>query len=170
MKKAFTLLIITLFSLAIVGDVFAEEMAKEGTVSGTVSYSCPVNVMMIGKDLQYTFDALGVYVTDSPESPFNNASVRILGSGVILKGVYTEMGSTTFTLPNGDQVFNVYESKGVGENKMKGTLTFTGGTGNFAGLTGQGEFDRCNVAKPAMKGTVQGYAKNKFTWKIEKAE
>jgi hypothetical protein len=165
-----TLLIITLFSLAIVGNVSAEEMAKEGTVSGTVSYSCPVNVMMMGKDLQYTFDALGVYVTDSADSPFNNASVRILGSGVYLKGVRTEVGSTCFTLPNGDQVFNVYEGKGVEGNKLKGTFTFTGGTGNFTGITGQGEIDGFNVAKPAMKGTTQGYAKNKFTWKIEKTE
>jgi len=153
-----------------VGDVFAEEMAKEGTVSGTLSYNCPFNVMMMGKDLQYTFDALGVYVTDSADSPFNNASVRLLGLGQVLKGANTEEGSICFTLPNGDQVFTVYEGKGIGENKLKGTLTFTGGTGNFAGITGKGEFDRFNVAKPAMKGTVQGYAKNKFTWKIEKAE
>jgi hypothetical protein len=170
MKKAQMMLILTLFLLATIGNVFGEEMAKEGTVSGTVSYNCPVNVMMMGKDVQYTFDALGVYVTDSADSPFNNASVRILGSGQVLKGANTEVGSMCLTLPNGDQVFTVYEGTGVGEGKMKGTFTFTGGTGNFAGITGQGEIDRFNVAKPAMKGTVQGYTKNKFTWKIEKAE
>ena len=63
-------------------------MAPEGTVSGTVAYSCPVNVMMMGNDLQVTFDALGVYVTDSADSPFNNASVRILGSGPVLTGLF----------------------------------------------------------------------------------
>ena len=58
----------------------------------------------------------------------------------------------------------------MGGNKMKGKITLTGGTGNFAGITGEGELNRLNVAKPAMKGTAQGYTKNKFTWKIQKAE
>ena len=35
MKKVLTLLIITLFSLITVGNVFAEEMAKEGKGSGS---------------------------------------------------------------------------------------------------------------------------------------
>jgi len=61
-------------------------------------------------------------------------------------------------------------SKGIGGNKLKGKLTITGGTGNFTGIIGEGEFDRLNVAKPAMKGTSQGYTKSKFTWKIEKTE
>ncbi len=96
--------------------------------------------------------------------------MRILGSGLVLKGAYTEVGSMGFTLSNGDKVFSVYEGKGIGKNKMKGKLTFTGGTGNFAGIAGEGEFDRLNVAKPAMKGTTQGYTINRFTWKIEKTE
>ena len=50
---------------------------------------------------------------------------------------------------------------------MKGTLKLTGGTGNFAGITGQGELDRLNVNWPAMKGTTQGYIKYKFSWKKE---
>jgi hypothetical protein len=170
MKKALMLSTLTLFLIVSAGYVFAEEMPKEGSTSGTVAYSCPVAVMLMGKDLQVTFDALGVYVTDSPDSPFNNASVRILGSGLVLKGAYTEVGSMCLTLPNGDQVFSIYEGEGYAANKMKGKITFTGGTGNFAGITGEGEFDRLNVAKPAKKGTAQGYIKGKFTWKIEKAE
>ena len=170
MKKALVLVFATLFLSVTAGYVLAAEMAKEGAESGTVAYSCPVTVMMMGKDLQVTYDALGVYVTDSPDSPFNNASVRILGSGLVLKGAYTEMGSMCLGLSNGDKVFSVYEAKGIGENKLKGKSTFTGGTGNFTGITGEGEFDRLNVAKPAMKGTAQGYIKNKFTWKIEKTE
>lgn len=170
MKKALVLVIATLFLSVTAGYVLAEEMAKEGAESGTVSYSSRVTVMMMGKDLQVTFDALGVYVTDSPDSPFNNSSVRILGSGLVLKGAYTEVGSMCLILSNGDKVFSIYEGKGIGGGKMKGKITFTGGTGNFADITGEGEFERLNVAKPAMKGTAQGYTKNKFTWKIEKTE
>jgi len=170
MKKAMMLSTLALFLIVSAGYVFAEEMPKEGTVSGTAAYSCPVAVMMMGKDVQVTFDALGVFVTDSPDSPFNNASVRILGSGLVLKGVYTEVGSGCLTFPNGDQVFWIYEGEAYEANKILSKMTFTGGTGNFAGITGEGEFDRLNVAKPAKKGTSQGYIKTKFTWKIEKAE
>jgi len=53
---------------------------------------------------------------------------------------------------------------------MKGKITFIGGTGNYAGITGEGEFDRLNVAKPARKGTTQGYTKSKIPWRIEKVE
>jgi hypothetical protein len=170
MKKALMLLTLTLCLIVSVGYVFAEEMQKEGTVSGIVAYSCPVAVMVMGKDYQVTFDALGVLVTDSPDSPFANASVRILGSGLVLKGAYTEVGSMCLTLPNGDQVFLTYEGESYAENKMLAKMTCTGGTGKFAGITGEGEFDRLNVTKPAQKGTSQGYSKSKFSWKIAKAE
>ena len=170
MKKVGTILIIMLLICAVTESSFCEELAKKGTASGTVAYSASVTVMMMGKDLQVTFDALGVYVSDASDNPFNNASVRFLGSGLVLKGAYTEVGSMSLTLSNGDKVFSIYEGKGIGANKMKGKLTFTGGTGNFAGITGEGDFDRLNVAKPAIKGTTQGYTKNRFTWKIEKAE
>jgi hypothetical protein len=167
MKKTLILLTAILLLLATAGYAFSEETAKEWTVSGTISYSSPLIIMMMGNDLQATFDALGVYVTDSVDSPFNNSSIRILGSGLVLKGAYTETGSVCFTLPNGDQVFSVYEGMGLGGKRMKGTFKLTGGTGNFAGITGQGELDRLNVNWPALKGTTQGYIKNKFTWKKE---
>ena len=170
MKKALMLLTLTLCLIVSAGYVFAEEMPKEGTESGIVAYSSSVAVMMMGKDLQVTFDALGVFVTDSPDSPFANASVRILGSGLVLKGVYTEVGSICFTIPNGDQAFFTYEGEGYAANKVLGKMTCTGGTGKFAGITGEGEFDRLNVTKPAQKGTSQGYSKSKFSWKIAKAE
>jgi hypothetical protein len=170
MKKALMLSTLTLFLIVSAGYVFAEEMPKEGTASGTTGYNSAVTVMMMENDVQVTFDALGVYITDSADSPFNNASVRILGSGLVLKGAYNELGSMCLTLSNGDKVFSIYEGKGIGGGKLKGKFTLTGGTGNFAGITGEGEMDRLNVAKPAMKGTTQGYVKNKFTWKIKKAE
>ena len=166
MKKALMLLVATLFLLVIVGNVFGEELAKEGNVSGTTAYSTPVTMMLMGNDAQLTFDALGVFVTDSADSPFSNASIRILGSGLALKGVYNEMGSMCLTLTNGDKIFSTYEGTGIGKGKMKGAFTYTGGTGNFTGITGGGEFERISVANPAIKGTGQGYSISKGTWKL----
>jgi hypothetical protein len=166
MKKIFIMSILTLFLSASGGYVLGEETAKEGAISGTLAYSCPVTVMMMGRDVQVTFDALGVFIADSSDNPFNNASVRILGSGLVLKGAYHEVGSTTYILSNGDKVFATYEGKSIGPKRMKGSIAFIGGTGNFSGITGQGDFERINVQQPAMKGTIQGYTKSKLNWKI----
>jgi len=165
MKKALVLVIAALFLSVTARYVLAEEMAKEGSATSTVSFSSSFTIMMMGKSYQYTFDALGVLVTDSPDNPFNNSSVRILGSGLFLKGAYTELGSRCITLPSGDQVFSTYKGKSV-EGKLKGNFTYTGGTEKFAGITGGGEFERFNVPKPAMKGTVQGYVKSMESWKL----
>ena len=163
--KAYMALILTLVLLITTGPVIAEEMAKEGSASATMSFNCPLTVMTMGKNAQYTFDCLGVLVTDSPNNPFNNASARILGSGLFLKGAYTELGSMCLTLPSGDQVFATYKGKSV-EGKLKANFTYTGGTEKFAGITGGGEFETFHVPKPAMKGTVQGYVKLKGNWKL----
>ena len=156
--KTYMALILTLVLLITTGPVIAEEMAKEGSVPATVSYSSSLTVMAMGKDAQYTFDALGVLVTDSPDNLFNNSSVRILGSGLYLKGAYTELGSMCLTLPSGEQIFAIYKGKSV-EGKLKANFTYTGGTEKFTGITGGGELERFNVPKPATKGTVQGYVK-----------
>ena len=90
MRKAMTLFTILIF--AINGLAFASETKKEGTISVTLSYNSPYKAMPMGKDLQLIFDAIGVAVADSEASPFHNSSVRIVGSGLVLKGAYTEVG------------------------------------------------------------------------------
>ena len=76
----------------------------------------------------------------------------------------------TWTMPNGDQVFATYEGKGVGAGKLKGSYTIIGGTGKYSGISGGGDEETFNVPKPAMKGSVQGYAKWTGTWKLPTAE
>jgi len=166
MKKTLMILILTLFLLATAGTVFAEEIAKEGSFSATSSYSSSYVVLPMGNNYQITFEALGLAVTDSEDSPFNNASVRILGSGLVLDGNYNEVGSVSYTLTTGDQVFTKYEMKGIGPGKAIGNFTYIGGTGAFTEISGDGEIKRTNVPKPAMKGTVQGYTKLTGTWKL----
>jgi hypothetical protein len=170
MKKVSIALIFTLLVLVVAGSAISEEKAKQGSMSVTTSYHSPVTYMSMGKDLQITFEALGPAVADSEQDSFHNSSVRLLGSGLVLKGAYTEAGSITWTMPVGDQVFATYEGKGVGAGKFKGNYTLIGGTGKFSGITGGGDLERFNVPKPAMKGSVQGYAKCTGTWKLPTAE
>jgi hypothetical protein len=122
--------------------------------------------MRMGKDVQLIFDAMGVAVSDVKESPFHHSSVRIMGSGLVLKGAYTEMGSSVLISPDGSQVFFQYEAKAVGPDKLKGSWTLIGGTGKFADITGKGMLKRQNVPKPAMEKTVQGYLKCTGDWKL----
>jgi hypothetical protein len=170
MKKVSIALIFALLVLVVAGSAISEEKAKQGSMSVTTSYHSPVTYMSMGKDLQITFEALGPAVADSEQDSFHNSSVRLLGSGLVLKGAYTEAGSITWTMPVGDQVFATYEGKGVGAGKFKANYTLIGGTGKFSGITGGGDLERFNVPKPAMKGSVQGYAKCTGTWKLPTAE
>lgn len=167
--KRFMLVFIILI-VAMTGFAFAGETPKEGTISITTSYNSPYTAMPMGKDLQLIFDALGVAVSDSEGSPFHHSSVRILGSGLVLKGAYTEEGSVVWTLTDGSQVFSTYKAKAVGPGKLEGSWTFIGGTGKFAGITGGGKMERVNVPKPAMKNTVQGYVKTTGNWKLSPSE
>ena len=60
----------------------------------------------------------------------------------VAPGIFPGFGSVTITAANGDQVTFDYEGfldALTGEGT--GTFTFTGGTGRFAGATGQGTFD-----------------------------
>ena len=170
MKNVSIALIIILLVLAAAGSAISEEMAKQGSMAVTTSYHCPMTHMRMGKDVQVTFEALGVAVADTEQGIFHNSSVRILGSGLVLKGAYTEVGSITWTMPDGDQVFATYEGKGVGAGRLKGNFTLIGGTGKYSGITGGGDEETFNVPKPAMKGSVQGYAKWTGTWKLSEAE
>jgi len=144
----------------------AEEMAKEGTISVTLSYNSPYKAMPMGKDLQLIFDAIGVAVADSEASPFHDSSVRLVGSGLVLKGAYTEVGSTVLNLSDGSKIFMTFEGKAVGPGKLEGSWTFIGGTENFAGITGGGQMKRLNVPKPAMESSAQGYIKVTGNWKL----
>lgn len=161
--KLYFLVVIASLMLVNTGQLSAAEASQVNSVSGTATYSTPLTVLVMGKDMQLTFDALGVFASDSPDHPFNNASVRIIGSGLMLKGAYTETGSAVYTLPTGDQVFTVYQGKSE-HKKFKGDISVTGGTGAFKGINGKGKFVRTNVAKTAKKGTTQGYLKLSASW------
>ena len=168
MRKVMTLFTILIFSIN--GLVFASETKKEGTISVTLSYNSPYKAMSMGKDLQLIFDAIGVAVADSEASPFHNSSVRIVGSGLVLKGAYTEVGSMVLNLSDGSKIFMTYEAKAVGPDKLEGSCTFIGGTEKFAGITGEGKTKRLNVPKPAMESSAQGYVKLTGNWKLPLAE
>ena len=165
MKKILIFSFVMMFCF-VSGLANAKEMAKEGTESGTMSYSGPVKLLTMGKELvQMNYEGLGVYIG---EGPMNNASFRFMGALQIVKGVYdNDFGLVVFTTPEGHKAFATYEAAGrIGAGGGgKGTFRYVGGTGKLAGLQGGGEFTRISL-RPSAEGTIQGYNKVKGHWKL----
>jgi len=139
MKKILIFSFVMMFCF-VSGLANAKEIAKEGTESGTMSYSGPVKLLTMGKELvQMNYEGLGVYIG---EGPMNNASFRFMGALQIVKGVYdNDFGLLVFTTPEGHKAFATYEAAGrIGAGGGgKGTFKYVGGTGKLAGLQGGGE-------------------------------
>lgn len=165
MKKILIFSFVMMFCF-VYGLANAKEIAKEGTESGTMSYSGPVKLLTMGKELvQMNYEGLGVYIG---EGPMNNASFRFMGALQIVKGVYdNDFGLLVFTTPEGHKAFATYEAAGrIGAGGGgKGTFKYVGGTGKLAGLQGGGEFTRISL-RPSAEGTIQGYNKVKGHWKL----
>ena len=129
MKKALMMLIFTLFLLTTVGNVFCEELAKEGTTTGRNYVSGTSTVLPMGEErLQMNYEGSGVSINDSGKGFLHNSAVYFIGSLHAVKGVFEETGFMVITPPDGDKVYSTY--------KGSGTL------GKLEGVQGGGEFTR----------------------------
>ena len=167
MKKALMMLIITLFLLATVGNVFGEEMAKEGLESSKNFVTGTAKALPMGKErLQLTYEGSGIYMSDTEGGFLNNASVHVLGALHAVKGAFEEdSGSMVLTVPDGDKAFVTYKSSGNLGKDAKGTYTYVGGTGKYSGITGGGEFTRLHL-QPPSKGMWSATTSFKGNWKL----
>jgi hypothetical protein len=168
MKKALMMLILTIFILATVGNVFCEEMAKEGTGSGHGIASGTWKAFPLEEGTFYmTWKQKGVGLSDSGESPFHNMSQNCAGISLYVKGVGSVIGYCIGIAPNGDKIlFQVtQENRKPGPGPHKGKYKYIGGTGKFAGIEGGGEYTSYSV-QPAEKGTYQSVTKSKGSYKL----
>jgi hypothetical protein len=146
MKKSLIILILTFFSLAAGGNAFCEEMAKEGTTTGKNFVSGTSTVLPMGEErLQINYEGSGVSINDSGKGFLNNSAVYCVGSIQAVKGAIKETGFMVFTSQDGDKVYLTYKSSGKFGEPHKGTSTFTGGTGKYEGVQGNGEFTLYNL-------------------------
>ena len=167
MKKTLMMTILTLFVLATVGNVFGEEMAKEGLESGKNYVTGTAKALPMGEErLQLTYEGSGIYMSDIEGGFLNNASVYVLGALHAVKGTFEEdSGSMVLTVPGGDKAFVTYKGSGNLGKDAKGTYTYVGGTGKFTGITGGGEFTRSHL-QPASKGVWAAITLFKGNWKL----
>jgi hypothetical protein len=143
MKKTLTMLILALFLLATGGNVFCEEMAKEGTTTSRNFVSGTSTVLPMGEErLQMNYEGSGISINDSGKGFLHNSAIYFVGSLHAVKGVFEETGFMVITPPDGDKVYSTYKSSGKFGEPVKGTWTFAGGTGKYEGVQGGGEFTR----------------------------
>jgi hypothetical protein len=144
------------------------EMAKEGTISGTVTYGGTHKVYPLDKEnFAYTYENFGVRVSDSKTGPFHGMSTHNIGITYFENGVGRLRGYIFNVDKDGDKVIIELTEEGVklGSNPVSGKGKIVGGTGKFKGIQGSYEYTRRSM-KPAAKLTHQSISRGKGTWKI----
>jgi hypothetical protein len=168
MKKTFVMVILTLFLSAIVGNVFSEEIAKEGSGTGMSIASGKYKIHQIEEGTGFvSWKQKGVSVRDSGEGPFHNMSQNCIGVQLWEKGVGSGIGYCVGITPDGDKILYQITQENVkpGPGLKKGKYKFIDGTGKFAGIEGGGEYTQYSV-QPAEEGTYQNVGKTKGSYKL----
>jgi hypothetical protein len=166
-KKAITVLALSVVVLVAFGTEAKAQIPKEGTYSVTDTLSGTYKALPMGKErVQITYEATGVSLSDTGEGPFHNMSFRCIGALHAVKGEYNDdSGFCVIILPDGDQYFITFKATGKLGGFGKGTSTIVGGTGNLVGIQGSSEFTRFSL-RPAAEGTFQAYEKAKGQYKL----
>jgi len=168
MKNTFTIILLTLFLTAFVGNVYSEELAKEGSGSGMSTASGRWKLHQLEEGTGFmSWKQKGVMLSDSGTGAFHNMSSNC--SGVVLweKEVGSTIGYCIALAPDGDKIlFEVTEANlKPGPVPKLGKIRFIAGTGKFAGIEGGGEYTGYNV-RPAEEGTYQSVSKSKTSYKL----
>jgi hypothetical protein len=148
-----------LFAVAaplIVGAVWpvAAQMKKEGTFSGTWGGYGICKSMALGKDrVLLDCDENSFTITDGF---LDHMSWHCWGGGDFVKGIGAPHGSCVGTDSSGDQiVFDfAHERHAIDDKSPRATVTFTGGTGKYAGVSGGFPYvNDYNAFRTAVPGT-----------------
>ena len=143
MKKALMIFILTLSLLTTAGAAFSEDMAKGGTFTGKYYSSVTLKVLDMSEGrFQMNFSSTGTLVSDTKEGFLHLAAVYTLGTGYAADGVVVVTGSMVFTATDGDKVYATVKGSGALRGQSNGVVTFTGGTGRYTGIQGEGEYTR----------------------------
>jgi hypothetical protein len=170
MKKSIWILGLTLVLFFTFGlNIYAQP--KEGVEPVTTTFYVTSKVLPLGEGrMAMTYEAIGLVNSDTGEGLFHNATIRLLGSMTIEKGIYNdERGWGVYNLQTGDKVFFTYtmtgEVKPGGLGSAKGRLTLTEGTGKLSNIQGSYELTRTMV-RSAIEGIGQSYTKSKIQYKL----
>ena len=136
----------------------ASAQMQEGTLSGTFAAFGTVKATTTGKErLVLAIDENGLSVTNGV---LDRMTWHCSGLADFTNGVGQSQGFCAGHDPVGDQVvFNWESEKHAPEQKVvRGTFSWTGGTGKYAGIRGAGTYvDYSGEFQPLVEGTVVSY-------------
>ena len=142
--------------LAQAGPVSAQ--MNEGTLSGTLAAFGTVETTATGKErLVLAFDENGLSVTNGP---LDHMTWHCSGLADFINGLGQARGFCAGNDPVGDQVvFNWESEEHTPDQKVvRGTFSWTGGTGKYAGIRGAGTYvDYAGTFRPLAEGTIVSY-------------
>jgi hypothetical protein len=136
----------------------ASAQMQEGTLSGTFAAFGTVNAKATGKERTVlAIDENGLSVTNGV---LNHVTWHCSGLADYTNGLGQSQGFCVGNDPSGDQVvFNWESEKHAPEQKVvRGTFSWTGGTGKYAGIRGAGTYvDYSGEFQPPAEGTILSY-------------
>ena len=115
--------------------------AEEGTVKAMSQWKGQGFAFPVGPDQAYMVAVYsGVMFVDDGQGPLHAASILCPGTvdADLKKGTKTGHGKCVITGEEGNRVFAEFNCTGDMEG-CRGPFKLTGGTGKFAGITGEGE-------------------------------
>ena len=167
MIKKYIAFLVTVLFLISAGTVFGAEFAKEGSGDYRSGKSGTFSFIAMGKEQgRMNIEEMGAVVLAPENSPFHNATFRVLGTLHGIKGKWEATSFIEYTCTNGDKIYATSEAQGVMGGPDSATLKFVGGTGACTGIEGSIEIKNTPGIKPAKKGIYQGISVGKVTWKI----
>ena len=136
----------------------ASAQVQEGVLSGTFAAFGTVKATAAGKErLVLAIDENGLSVTNGV---LNDVTWHCSGLADYTNGLAQSQGFCAGNDPVGDQVvFNWESEKHAPEQKVvRGTFTWTGGTGKYAGIRGSGTYvDYSGEFRPLTEGEIVSY-------------
>jgi hypothetical protein len=156
MLSAFTLSAGMIFAAAAI----AADLPKQGTFSGTYFAFGTYRLTPIGKELFLSaWDENGLSVGDGF---LDHLTWHCWGLYDAVKGMAQSQGYCVGTDPDGDQIAGNARSDGryaADARSSKSLVTFTTGTGKYAGISGSiMTVDHNNEFRPAAEGTYLQYS------------
>jgi hypothetical protein len=136
----------------------ASTQMKEGTLSGTFAAFGTVKAMTTGKErMVLALEEDGLSVTNGP---LDHVTWHCSGLANVTNGVGQAQGFCAGNDQMGDQVvFNWESEKHIPDQKAaRGTFSWTGGTGKYSGIRGDGTYvDHSGEFRPLAGGAVLSY-------------
>jgi hypothetical protein len=147
------------FALLIVLMIVPPAIAQEGAYHGTYFSYGTFKTALNGKERGLsTFDENGISVSDGF---LDHLTWHCWGLTDRANGMFQNHGNCVATDPAGDQLvadFGPDEKHAPGQKSWSGPVTFTTGTGKFAGVSGGGTYVIHGLDfRPGAEGTYFGY-------------